>query len=134
MDRLWKRIVSWITLAVATVILWIPIYYFVIGAFKKRTDIVKHPLAIDFSRMSLDNFAYAFKKMNLFKALGNTGFITVIALLIVIVCGSLAGFAIARIRHKIFQTFGAQFVQIHAAEIVNVFFGQWLIGLCSDAF
>lgn len=105
MEKTWKRIVSWFALALATVVLWIPIYYFVIGAFKKRTDIVKHPLTLDFSRMSFDNFAYAFKKMNLFKALGNTGFITVIALLIVIVCGSLAGFAIARIHHKVFRVF-----------------------------
>ena len=105
MEKTWKRIVSWFALALATVVLWIPIYYFVIGAFKKRTDIVKHPLTLDFSRMSFDNFTYAFKKMNLFKALGNTGFITVIALLIVIVCGSLAGFAIARIHHKVFRVF-----------------------------
>ncbi len=105
MEKMWKRVVSWFALALATVILWMPIYYFVIGAFKKRTDIVKHPLALDFSRMSFDNFTYAFKKMNFFKALGNTGFITVIGLLIVIVCGSLAGFAIARIRHRLFQVF-----------------------------
>ena len=105
MVKTWQRIVSWFTLALATVILWIPIYYFVIGAFKKRTDIVKHPLTMDFSRMSFDNFSYAFKKMNLFKALGNTGFITIIALLIVIVCGSLAGFAIARINHRAFRLF-----------------------------
>ena len=105
MEKTWKRIVSWFALALATVVLWIPIYYFVIGAFKKRTDIVKHPLTLDFSRMSFDNFTYAFKKMNLFKALGNTGFITVIALLIVIICGSLAGFAIARIHHKVFRVF-----------------------------
>ena len=105
MEKMWKRIVSWFALALATVALWVPIYYFVIGAFKKRTDIVKHPLVVDFTRMNFDNFAYAFKKMNLFKALGNTGFITVIALLIVIVCGSLAGFAIARIQHKVFRVF-----------------------------
>ena len=105
MEKMWKRVVSWFALFLATVALWVPIYYFVIGAFKKRTDIVKHPLALDFSRMSFDNFTYAFKKMDLFRALGNTGFITVIALLIVIVCGSLAGFAIARIHHKVFRVF-----------------------------
>ncbi len=105
MEKMWKRVVSWFALAVATFLLWVPIYYFVIGAFKKRTDIVKHPLALDFSKMSFANFAYAFKKMNLFKALGNTGFVTVVALLIVIICGSLAGFAIARIHHRIFRVF-----------------------------
>ena len=101
----WKKIINTVTLSFATILLWMPIYYFVIGAFKKRTDIVKHPLVIDIGKMSVDNFTYAFKKMNMFKALGNTGFVTVVALLLVIVCGSLAGFAIARINHKAFRVF-----------------------------
>ena len=101
----WKKIINTVTLSFATILLWMPIYYVVIGAFKKRTDIVKHPLVIDIGKMSVDNFTYAFKKMNMFKALGNTGFVTVVALLLVIVCGSLAGFAIARINHKAFRVF-----------------------------
>ena len=119
MERLWKRIVSWLALALATVILWMPIYYFVIGAFKKRTDIVKHPLVIDVSKMSLDNFSYAFKKMNLFKALGNTGFITVISLLLVIACGSLAGFAVARIRHRLFQVFYTAIIALMVVPFIG---------------
>ena len=119
MEKTWKRVVSWFALALATVITWIPIYYFVIGAFKKRTDIVKHPLTLDFSKVSLDNFTYAFKKMNLIKALSNTGFITVIALLIVIVCGSLAGFAIARIHHKVFKAFYAVVVALMVVPFIG---------------
>ena len=119
MEKTWKRVVSWFALALATVITWIPIYYFVIGAFKKRTDIVKHPLTLDFSKVSLDNFTYAFKKMNLIKALSNTGFITVIALLIVIVCGSLAGFAIARIHHKGFKAFYAVVVALMVVPFIG---------------
>ena len=119
MEKTWKRIVSWFALALATVVLWIPIYYFVIGAFKKRSEIVKHPLTLDFSKVSFDNFTYAFKKMNLIKALGNTGFITVIALLIVIVCGSLAGFAIARINHKAFKAFYAVVVALMVVPFIG---------------
>lgn len=33
-------------LAVATAVILIPIYYFIIGAFKQRLDIVKFPLKI----------------------------------------------------------------------------------------
>ena len=105
MNKIWKKITMTLTMAIATIILWIPIYYFVIGAFRKRTDIVKRPLALEFSKMSFDNFTYAFKKMSILKALQNTGFITVVALVLIIICGSLAGFAIARIRHKIFNVF-----------------------------
>ena len=119
MEKTWKRVVSWFALALATVITWIPIYYFVIGAFKKRSEIVKHPLTLDFSKVSFDNFTYAFKKMNLIKALGNTGFITVIALLIVIVCGSLAGFAIARINHKAFKAFYAVVVALMVVPFIG---------------
>ena len=90
-----------------------------IGAFKKRSEIVKHPLTLDFSKVSFDNFTYAFKKMNLIKALGNTGFITVIALLIVIVCGSLAGFAIARINHKAFKAFYAVVVALMVVPFIG---------------
>ena len=105
MEKKWRKIVSSTVLTLATIIIWVPIYYFVVGAFKGRSDIVKHPLVINADMFTLKNFSYAFKKMHLFQALGNTGFITVISLLIVIVCGSLAGYAIARINHKIFKTY-----------------------------
>ncbi len=119
MDRKWKKIVSSLTLTLSTVIIWIPIYYFVIGAFKKRTDIVKHPLTLDFSRLSFDNFVYAFKKMNIVKAVSNTGFVTVVALLIVIVCGSLAGFAIARVNHKIFKAFYSTVIALMVVPFIG---------------
>ena len=116
----WKKIINTVTLSFATILLWMPIYYFVIGAFKKRTDIVKHPLVIDIGKMSVDNFTYAFKKMNMFKALGNTGFVTVVALLLVIVCGSLAGFAIARINHKAFRVFYTVIIALMVVIVIVV--------------
>lgn len=99
------RFASEILFLLATCIWWLPIYYFIIGAFKQRIDIVKFPLAIIPDRASFFNFTYAIKKMNLFSALGNTGFITVISLLMLVMFGSLAGFAIARVKHRLFTWF-----------------------------
>lgn len=97
------KILSEIVLAIATVIMMIPVYYFVISSFKDRSDIIKAPLTINFETFTLDNFPYVISKMKYWEALANTAFITVMALIIVIVCASLAGFAIARFRHKVFS-------------------------------
>ena len=98
-----RTVIEEAILAVCTIIMMIPIYYLVIGAFKKRTDIVKFPLTINAEVFTLENFPYVIKEMDYWKALGNTVFITVMALLIVIICASLAGFAIARIRSRLFS-------------------------------
>ncbi|NLJ41508.1 MAG: carbohydrate ABC transporter permease [Clostridiales bacterium] len=93
---------------VVTLIYLIPIYYFIIGAFKVRIDIVKFPLAINWDMIKgvgFANFSYAFKKMKMLDALKNTGTITISALAMVIFAGSLAGFAIARVDRKLFQSF-----------------------------
>jgi len=103
--KVFKRVLGSLSLALSTAVFWLPIYYFVIGAFKKRTDIVKFPLVVRPEMISFDNYAYAIKKMKLFQALGNTGFITLVSLAMVVLFGSLAGFAIARINHRGFRIY-----------------------------
>lgn len=98
-----RKFLSELLLAIATLIMMVPIYYFVIGAFKSRADIIASPLTLDASNFTLENFPYVINKMNYWGALLNTGFITVMALVIVVVCASLAGFAVARFRHKVFS-------------------------------
>ena len=93
---------SEIGLAIGTLIMMIPVYYFVISSFKSRKDVIKSPLTINAETFTLDNFPYVIGKMKYWEALANTAFITVMALIIVIVLASLAGFAIARFRHKAF--------------------------------
>lgn len=92
-------------LLLITLIAMLPIYYFTIGAFKTRADIVKHPLEISAKMLEFGNFGYAVEKMSLLKSLMNTGFITVVSLLLIIFLGSMAGFAISRINRKIFKVF-----------------------------
>ena len=100
--KTWKSIVEELILVFCTIVMLLPVYYFAIGAFKGRTDIIKYPLVLTKQMFTLENFPYVIKKMKYWQALGNTALITVAALLIVILCASLAGFAIARIRSRLF--------------------------------
>lgn len=100
-----SRLVSELFLLLATILILIPIYYFVVGAFKPRIDIVKFPLVLTPQMFSWSNFAYSIKKMKIFESLANTGFITLGALFMLVFFSSLAGFAIARVRHRLFQVY-----------------------------
>ena len=89
-----------------TIIMLIPVYYFVIGSFKSRTDIVQRPLILTLGmikKTGIDNFEYVWEKMRFFRALKNTTIITAVSLLIEVIAGSLAGFTFARIRKRGFQ-------------------------------
>ena len=103
-DRV-NKVLSEIGIGLATLIMMVPIYYFLISAFKTRKDIIKFPLLLNKELFTLENFPYVIKKIQYWKALGNTAFITLMALIIVIVCASLAGFAIARIKSRGFSTY-----------------------------
>ena len=99
------NLLSEVILVLATILMMVPIYYFVLGAFKSRMDIIKFPLIINAEMFTLDNFPYVIKKMDYWRALGNTAFITAMALVIVVICASLAGFAIARIKRGVFSNY-----------------------------
>lgn len=92
-------------LVVSTILILVPIYYFVIGAFKPRKMILQKPLLLTPEMFSLDNFPRAIKAIRYWPALKNTAIITLVALAILIVTASLAGFAIARIKNKFFETY-----------------------------
>lgn len=100
-----STLIEEVFLGVCTIIIMVPVYYFVISAFKKRTDIVKHPLVINGEMFTLSNFPAMIKKMQFWEALRNTTIITVVPLLFVVVLASIAGFAIARIGGKFLKTY-----------------------------
>ncbi len=100
-----KKLVEELILLIATVLMLAPIYYFVLGAFKTRKSIVKHPLIITKEMFTLGNFPRAIKAMKYWRAIRNTGTITLVSLILIIFCASLAGFAIARVRYKLFELY-----------------------------
>ena len=115
-----SKFLSELILVLATIVMLVPIYYFVLGACKSRTDIIKFPLVINADIFTLDNFPYVIKKMKYWQALGNTALITVAALLIVILCASLAGFAISRIRSRLFTGYYGLLVTLMVLSLIHI--------------
>ena len=103
----------------ATVVIWIPLYYLLIGAFKGREDIVLNPLGINFSTLTLDNFANAWQRMDFFNSFVNTLIITVGALLILVAFSALAAFAISRIHWKVFTVYYAVIVALMVVPFIS---------------
>lgn len=121
-QQFFKTFIGELILALATIVVLLPIYYFIIGAFKSRSDIVKFPLVINpemLKSVGFGNFAYVLDHTKLVKALFNTGTITLVALAIVVICGSLAGFVIARINRKVFKTFYALVVSLMVIPFIG---------------
>lgn len=108
-----------IGLSVATIVMMLPIYYFVIGAFKKRTDIIKFPMTITGEMFTFENFPYVIGKMKYWEALANTAFITIMALIIVVISASLAGFAVSRIRNKLFTAYYSGLVTLMVIPFIG---------------
>ena len=98
-------ILSELCLLICTVVCWLPVYYFVISAFKLRKDIVKYPLHIIWERFTVDNFSFFLKNMKLAQSLFNTSFITIVTLILLIGVSSMAGFALSRIKGKFFRVY-----------------------------
>ncbi|MDO4808730.1 MAG: carbohydrate ABC transporter permease [Eubacteriales bacterium] len=108
-----------ILLLLCTAIILSPVIYMLLGAFKKRSDIVKHPFQLTKEMFILDNFPKAIKNMNFWKGLGNTALITVVSLLIVILVSSVAGFAVARAKGKLFTIFYGATVSIMVIPFIS---------------
>ena len=96
-------LVKEVLLVLATVIMLIPIYYFIVSAFKLREDILFYPLKITAQMFTLENFVVAYEKIKYVKSVSNTAFITIGSMIITIILGSLNGFVIARVKAKRFD-------------------------------
>lgn len=91
-----------ILLLLATLIILLPIFYFVISSVQVAEDILFYPLQMTPKMFTFENFTVAFSKMKYFEAVKNTAFITIGSLLLTVIFGSMTGFAIARVRARRF--------------------------------
>lgn len=108
-----------VLLLLATIVMLVPIYYFVISAFKLREDILFYPLKLSGEMFTLENFRIAFQKMKYLKSLSNTAFITIGSMVITIVLGSLNGFIIARVKARRFETIYAYLLALMVIPFVG---------------
>lgn len=109
MKKKWSVLASEALFVLITLLIWIPIYYFVIGSFKTREDIVMYPLFVNSDMFSLSNYTYVWQNMKIGNAILNTALITAGTLLLTVVISSLAGYALARIKGRFFS-FSYQYV------------------------
>lgn len=104
----------------------IPLYLIAINSFKSHADIVRHPLSFPSFEVGFDNIARAFDKLNIIKSYGVTISIGFITMLIIIVLGAFAAYAVARIKHPFLGTMywvytSAILIPIQSALIPIVF-------------
>lgn len=77
-----------------------PLFISIINAFRTREDIVQHPLSFRLDALTLDGLRNAFELMKFPQALKNNIIVLLISLAIMVVFGSLMGFAVALVRSR----------------------------------
>lgn len=80
-------------------VLFLPMGFVVINAFKTFREVAMEPLALP-EAWNLDNFREVIKKSNYFRVFGNTLFFAAVSGVIVLGLGSLAGYKLARMDNK----------------------------------
>ena len=74
-----------------------PFYLIVLNSFKSKRDIIKSPLSWGGKKgFTLENFATAFEKMDFLRVLGNSVFITVCSVALIIIFSSMAAWIFVR--------------------------------------
>lgn len=93
-------VITEIIMIVLAVIWFIPIYYLIVTTLKTPQEATLNPLGLPKS-LQIQNYVEAWKNMQFPRAFGNTLFITVCAVLLIVVLGSMAAYALARTRSKL---------------------------------
>lgn len=92
--------VTEIVMIILAVIWFIPIYYLIVTTLKTPQEATLSPLAIPKS-FQFGNYVEAWINMEFPRAFGNTLFITVCAVGLIVLFGSMAGYALARTKTKL---------------------------------
>ena len=93
-------VITEIIMIVLAVIWFIPIYYLIVTTLKTPQEATLNPLGLPKS-LQIQNYVEAWKNMQFPRAFGNTLFITVCAVLLIVVLGAMAAYALARTRSKL---------------------------------
>ncbi|MCM3584612.1 carbohydrate ABC transporter permease [Mesobacillus maritimus] len=93
-----------ILLLLGTLFILFPLYLTITVAFKTPQEMTGNLLALPES-WSFDNFIQAIEMTNFFGALGNSVFVTLVTVVLVLLTHSLVAYAIARNMHKKFYKF-----------------------------
>lgn len=90
-----------VMLAICCIML-IPFYYLVVNTFKSSQEAAEAPMALP-QVISFDNYVKAFESMNFLQSLGNSVFITVVSVTLIVLLGAMGAYPIARRKHKLYK-------------------------------
>lgn len=103
MKKLWKILVN-ILLWLAAIIHLYPIFLVMISALKSKKDLSANPIGLP-EKIIFDNFLISFERMNYFRSLFNTAFITSISIILLLIFSSMAAYAVERNKNKLYRFF-----------------------------
>lgn len=99
--RSWQGYLGEAAMLGVCVIFFIPFYYLLVNTFKPAKDATLSPLSIPIKNFTLDLYRQAFDTINFWSSFRNSLVITGVAVVIIVVIGSMAAYAIVRRRNKL---------------------------------
>lgn len=96
-----KSLVSEIFMLGICAIFFIPFYYLLINTFKPAREATVSPLSVPFQSFTLELYQKAFDTINFWSSFRNSIFITIVSVIIIIVIGSMASYAISRRKNRL---------------------------------
>lgn len=96
--------VRFVILCVLLVLYMFPFLLVLINSFKAKRDVIKNPLSlIGAEGFFPDNYALAVKRMNFLRVFGNSLFITIVSVALIVLFSSMTAYLFARNKWKINQ-------------------------------
>lgn len=95
-----RLVLTEIIMIILAVIWFIPIYYLIVTTLKSPQEATLNPLGLP-KTLQIQNYIEAWKNMQFPRAFGNTLFITVSAVLLIVIFGSMAAYALARTKSRL---------------------------------
>lgn len=92
-------VITEIVMILIAIVWFIPIYYLIVTTLKTPQEATTNPLSLPNS-LKIENYVNAWTQMEFPRAFANTFIITASAVLLVVLLGSMAGYALARTKTK----------------------------------
>lgn len=98
----WRTLLLEIIMLALCCVVVLPFYYLFVSVFKTTREMGLNPLGLP-SSLYLENFKEAWDQILFWRAIGNTALITFSTLIIVVLFGSMAAYAVARRKSKFYR-------------------------------
>lgn len=98
--KLIKKIVYYVILTAALLLFLMPFFLVLLNSFKTNKEIIKNALALP-AKFMLDGYVEAFQKMNYLHSFGNSLYVTLISVVIIVILSSMCAHFFARKNWKI---------------------------------